>query len=262
MSVQINYKGRCGNNIFQYVTARIFSEKNGLNLNQDLNCDLLKTTPHKNSQKNIGNSTIRLNNGSFINNELPYQGDYNYVFDDFFQNCVYINDNKDMVKNFFDLPKIEKNLKDIVLHIRLDDKVHSNNLNNPEDWSKAEIMHPDYYTSILDKEIYEKVYIVVDNIKYGWEKKYISYFDKYNPIIVSKTPYEDFHFIRSFNKIITSTSTYSYWSAFLSDAEKIYTFKKAGYFGNPIRSHGDHVKELWNIKNQSTPIDEKFYFGE
>lgn len=262
MSVQINYKGRCGNNIFQYVTARIFSEKNQLNLEQNLNCDVLKNSPNKTFEKIAKNNTIRLNNKSFVNDELTYQGDYNYIFDDFFQNCIYINNNEDMVKTFFDLPKIEKNLKDIVLHIRLDDKVHSNDISNPESWDKAEIMHPDYYTSILDKENYDKVYIVVDNIKYKWEEKYMSYFNKYNPIIVSKTPYEDFHFMRSFNKIITSTSTYSYWSAFLSDAEKIYTFKKAGFFGNPIRSHGDHVKELWNIKNKSMPIDEKFYFGE
>lgn len=262
MSVQINYKGRCGNNIFQYVTARIFSEKNDLNLKEKLNCGLLETSEHKSFQKEIKNNTIRLNNSSFVNDDLPHQGDYNYFFDDFFQNCVFINNNKDMVKNFFKLPELNKNMNDIVLHIRLDDKVHSNNIENPEDWSKAEIMHPNYYTSILEKEKYDKVYIVVDTIKYVWEKKYMSYFNRYKPIIVSKTPYEDFHFIRSFNKIITSTSTYSYWSAFLSDAEKIYTFKKAGYFGNPIKSHGDHVKELWNIKNQSITIDEKFYFGE
>ena len=116
MSVQINYKGRCGNNIFQYVTARIFSEKNQLNLEQNLNCDVLKNSPNKTFEKIAKNNTIRLNNKSFVNDELTYQGDYNYIFDDFFQNCIYINNNEDMVKTFFDLPKIEKNLKSSPLH--------------------------------------------------------------------------------------------------------------------------------------------------
>lgn len=262
MSVTINYRGRCGNNIFQYVTARIFSEKNKLNLTHNLNCDIVQCHDNKIFDEPINHGTIHLTNNSFVNDDLPFNENVNYVFNDFFQNCVYINNNQDLVKTFFILPDIEKNLKDIVLHIRLDDKVHSQNLTNPESWSNAEIMHPDYYLSVLNKETYDRVYIVVDKIKYEWEKKYMSYFDKYDPIVVSKTPYEDFNFMRSFNKIVTSTSTYSYWSAFLSEAEKIYTFKKAGYLGNPLRSHGDHVKELWNIKNKSITIDEKFYFGE
>jgi hypothetical protein len=184
------------------------------------------------------------------------------VFNDFFQNCVYINKNENLIKTFFELPAFEKNTKDIVLHVRLDDKVHTDNISQPTNWDDAEIVHPDYYKKILDSETYEKVYIVVDKINYDWEKKYLSHFEKYNPIIISQSPHEDFMFMRTFNKIITSTSTFAYWSAFLSDAEKIYTFEMAGYVGINLRSHGPHVKELWNIKNKSIKIDEKFYFGE
>jgi hypothetical protein len=221
----------------------------------------LETKKSKEFLEKESKFTIKVTNKSFIEDDLTSQDETNYIFDDYFQNCVYINKNKDIVLTFFDLPKIKKNTKDIVLHVRLDDKVHSNNLITPENWDNAEIIHPDYYIDILKKEIYDKVYIVVDEIKYEWEKKYMSYFDKYDPIIISKSSKEDFEFIRSFNKIVTSTSTFSYWAAFLSDAEKIYTLKNSGYLGNPIRSHGDHVKELWNIKNQSIVINEKFYFG-
>jgi hypothetical protein len=262
MSVQINYKGRCGNNIFQYVTARIFSEKNNLKLKSNLNCDILKEKNQIGGYSGQGKK-ITIDNNYFVNDELPFQGyDVEYLFDDYFQNCKYINDNYEMVRGFFNLPDLNKNVEDIVLSIRLDDKVHSNNLSNPESWDNAEIIHPDYYKTILDNENYKNVYIVVDKIKYEWEKDYMSNFDRYNPIIVSQSPYEDFHFIRKFNKIVTSTSTYSYWSAFFSNAEKIYTFKDAGFFGLPMRTHGPHVKDLWNIRNVSTPIKEKFYFGK
>ena len=263
MASQIIYKGRCGNKIFQYVSARIFSEKNNINLLTDLDCDLFKTTSHKYFTEKPIKKSITLNNSSFIEDELRFFGDdCEYIFDDYFQNCVYINNNYDLVKSFFDLPSFEKNTEDIVLNVRLDDKVHCNNLHNPESWDNAEIVHPNYYKKILEKEKFNKVYIVVDNIKYDWEKKYMSHFDIYNPIIVSNTPKDDFNFIRSFDKIITSISTFSFWSAFLSDANKIYTFKSAGFFGKNLRVHGNHVKDLWNIRNKSIPIDEKFYFGE
>jgi hypothetical protein len=262
MSVSVKYYGRCGNNIFQYVTARIFAEKNNLPILTPLNCDILN---EKKNSSIIGNTnkTVYINNSSFINDEILFNGnEYEYVFDDYFQNCRYINKNSELVKNFFTLPEYEKNTNDIVLSIRLDDKIHCGNISDPENWDSAEIIHPDYYKTILESESYNKVYIVVDKIKYEWEKKYMSNFDKYKPIIISQTPYEDFHFMRKFNKIITSVSTYSYWSAFLSDAEKIYTFKNSGFFGRPMRSHGNHVVDLWNIRNKSIVIDEKFYFGE
>lgn len=262
MGVKINYKGRCGNNIFQYVTARIFAEKNKLNI-CDLKCDLLKPKKynHINNQTTVRSANLK--NNSFVNDEIPFHGsDIEYIFDDFFQNSNYINNNKDLIKNFFELPKVEKNFKDIVLHIRLDDFLHANNLNKPENWNNSEVIHPQYYLSILEKETYEKVYIVVDSIKYDWEREYLSNFNKYEPIIVSKTPQEDFHFIRSFNKIINSNSTFSYWASFLSEAEKIYTFKKTGFFGKENKSHGPHVKNLCDIKNQSIIIDENFYFNE
>jgi hypothetical protein len=263
MSVEIRYKGRCGNQIFQYVSARIFSEKNKLNLLTNLDCEILKTTDHKVFDEESEKNFTIVNNSFFVDdNMIPHNKKTRYVFDDFFQNCVYINNNKELVHTFFDLQPVKKNEDDIVLSIRLDDKVHSNDLENPETWDNAEIIHPDYYKKILESETFNKVYIVVDNIKFDWEKKYMSNFNSYNPIIISGTPKEDFDFIRSFNKIVTSVSTYSYWAAYLSNAEKIYTFQKAGFLGKNLRSHGNHVKELWNIKNKSIAINEKFYFGE
>jgi hypothetical protein len=265
MPVYVNYKGRTGNKLFQYVSARIFSEKNELNLRTKFpDIDVLNTKEEKFfTEDSDENNLITVNSSSFFNDEIIFNGNNKkYLFDDYFQNCIYINNNQELVISFFDLPKFDKNTEDIVLNIRLDDKVHSNNLENPENWDRAEIIHPNYYKKILDSETYKNVYIVVDKIKYDWEKKYMSHFEKYNPILVSGTPFEDFNFIRTFNKIITSVSTFSYWSAFLSDADKIYTFKNAGYLGKNMSSHGNHVKELWNVKNKSIVIDEKLYFGE
>src|SRR5574343_538085 len=186
MPVRINYKGRCGNNIFQYVTARIFCEKNELTLLDKLECDLLQTKKILTYNEEINSKPIKLTHESFDENDelIPHEGNY-YIFDDFFQNCNYINNNYELIKSFFELPSINKNNNDIVLHIRLDDKIHCENMENPTDWSNAELIHPNYYLQILENETFDNVYIVSDRVKYNWEKKYMSYFDKFKPIIIN-----------------------------------------------------------------------------
>ncbi len=263
MSVSIKYNGRGGNKIFQYVTAKIFCKKNELNLSSSLESELIETKENEKFEYETNGQIITLNHSSFSDDELVFQGRNKiYILDDYFQNCNYINNNLNLIDDFFQTKIFEKNYDDIVLHVRLDDKVHSKNLHTPESWDNAEIIHPNYYIGILEKEKFEKVYIVVDKPKFSWEEKYLNYFKKFNPIFVSNSSKDDFEFIRKFNKIINSTSTFSYWSSFFSDAEYIYTFKKSGYFGNPMKFHGPHVKNLWNIKNKSIVIDNEFYFGD
>lgn len=264
MPVYINYKGRSGNKLFQYIAARVFAEKNNLNLITEFpDRDILSPNEHKYfAQDIVENKTIFINKNSFYNDELVFSGhNIRYVFDDYFHNGDFFSNNYDLIKSFFSIPKQEKNKKDIVLHLRLFDYLHGTDLYDPTSWDLSEIIHPDYYTNILDMENYEKVYIVVDTIKCEWEKKYLTYFDKYNPTIITKEPKEDFNFLMRFDKIINSNSTFSYWASYFSDANKIYTFKNSGFYGKN-KIHIDHTKNLCNIKNKSIPIDEKFYFGE
>ncbi len=264
MPVHINYKGRTGNKLFQYIAARVFSEKNNLNLVTDFpDTDIIKPNIHKNYPTDGSErTTIRIDKSSFNNDEIIFSGNnIKYIFDDYFHNGDFFSNNYELIKTFFKIEKNEKNNKDIVLHLRLFDYLHGTDIENPTSWDLSEVIHPDYYINILDNESYEKVYIVVDDIKCEWEKKYLSYFKKYNPIIVTNTPKEDFFFLMSFNKIINSNSTFSYWASFFSDAEKIYTFKNAGFYGRN-KIHIEHTKNLCNIKNKSISVDEKFYFGE
>lgn len=265
MPASIKFNGRFGNNLFQYITTRIFCEKNCINLNTELNNDIVNFTNHKYFDDDLSSSTqIIINSQSYNeNDELNFYGkNINYEFNDYFQNCNYINNNINLINKFFILPEIKKNNDDIVLHLRLDDYLHTNNISYPYDWNKSEIIHPNYYKNILKLENFNKLYIVVNNINYNWEREYLSNFNEYSPIFITQTPKEDFNFIRNFNKIITSNSTFCYWAAFLSDAEKIYTFNKTGYYGKDLIKHGEHVKNLDNIKNKSISINEDFYFGK
>lgn len=263
MPVHINYKGRLGNKIFQYVSGRVFAEKNELNLITELINDVVEfTTNKKYDGDNNTNSSITISAKDFNENEIISKGkNVSYTFSDFFQNGDYINNNEKLIKKFFKIPPYKKNYNDIVMHLRLDDFIHVDNISNPIDWSRSEIVSPNYYKNILKNEDFKTLYIVVDKINYEWEKRYLKYFDEFNPVVMTQTAKEDFEFIMKFNKIITSNSTFCYWSAFLSDAEKIYTFGNIGKYGKDLTSHGNHVQNIDNIKNKSISIKEDFYYG-
>jgi len=265
MPVHINYKGRTGNKLFQYIAARVFSEKNNLNLKTDFpDNDTVEILPNKIYVGDVHeNQTVIVNSHSFIDDEINFQGNNKkYIFDDYFHNGDFMSNNQNLIKSFFKPVNFEKNTKDIVIHLRLFDYLHFTDICNPHTWEGSEIINPSYYTNILDNETYDRVYIVTDEIRCDWEKRYLNHFKKYDPIMIQNTPKEDFNFMMSFNKIINSNSTFSYWASFLSEAEKIYTFKNTGYYGRNLTKVGDHVKNVFNIKNNSIIIDEGFYYED
>ncbi len=111
-------------------------------------------------------------------------------------------------------------------------------------------MNFEYYKKALAMASYKQLYICTNEPKHPFLKN----FDPYHPIIISardfnsyyevipldevaKLGIEDFAFITSFNKIITSYSTYSWWAAFLSNATEIYAPRFPGdrgqvYYGD------------------------------
>lgn len=100
----------------------------------------------------------------------------------------------------------------------------------------------EYYEKALSLAKYKQLYICTDEPFHP----YLKQFDPYNPIITSTQSFEsyfystswdevtrmnigDFAFMASFNKIIISYSTYSWWAAFLSNATEIYApYSKTG----------------------------------
>src|SRR5690606_20691724 len=84
------------------------------------------------------------------------------------------------------------------------------------------VISSEWYLKILEKESFNKLYIV----GVAPDEPYLKAFEKYDPIIVTSDPWNDFHFIKSFDKIICSNSTYCWWAAFLSEATTIYVSDK------------------------------------
>ena len=130
---------------------------------------------------------------------------------------MYYNQDRNKIKSYFKLSKIDKNYDDIVIHLRLTDYWWSRN---------RSVIHPDWYVEILKKEQYRNCFIVVEPHKTN--QKYLGMLQQKvrRSKVVSNSPSVDFKFIRQFDRIICSNSTFAWWAAFLSDASKIWTFEK------------------------------------
>jgi len=157
----------------------------------------------------------------------------------------YIND-RELIKTFFNYDKtnIATNTKDIIMHVRLTDY-------NTLKWT----IHQDYYLNILKTETYEKIYLVTDESN----SNYFDAFKDFNIINISSTAKEDFYKLMSFDKVIMSNSTFSWWAMFLGNSSKIYTFKN--WITNPINNHPlqatNHTDNMYDLPN-SIPVIEKF----
>ncbi len=245
LGVTCDYHGRTGNNIFQYVFARLIAERNGLAMSTDWKQqDFIATTPHKPgttheapvveikdlywSQHDVDWMSM-----NFRNTQVKCSG--------FFQSPMYYDSNINLVKSFFKLPEMEKRPPgEIVMHVRLDDYA---------DPGLKSVINPNWYGKILYSMQFHnkknKLYIVTD--PKSKNDSYIKSFLSYQPTIISGTAAEDFHFIRQFDTIICSNSSFAWWAAWLSDATKIYTFAK--WIREP---HGQKIRLPLTLR--ATPI--------
>lgn len=230
--------GRTGNNLFQYAAARILAERNDLKLNVDWPFDdFIKVIPSNTGKIGSGNK-IEINDTCSSKPHVNLlEGDYsgkNVELDGYFQNVDYYNVERYKIKSWFDLPKIDINQNDIVLHYRVSDYYSI---------SVQSVIDPQWYLTCLRIKGWhvnskKHIYIVTEdptdlNVQFLAEKT--------KGTIISSNPKDDFHFIRSFKTIICSNGSFAWWAAFLSEAEDIYTFKKWMKYHNLNLAYMDYA---------------------
>ena len=95
----------------------------------------------------------------------------------------------------------------VVVHIRREDfKQHHR------------VINLGYYLDVLTQISYRNLYISGDEFDEDVKNR----FRPLNPTYVHVNPVKDFLFIKGFNRIVQSQSTFAWWAGFLSDAEEIY----------------------------------------
>ena len=224
--LQISYIGRFGNNLCQYVFGRLLAVRNNLKLVTEWNHpEMLEFTPNpdgtiegevfKIKEDGTPNPNLRWLEADLKNKNVQIKG--------YFQHCKFYDENKAEILSWLkNLPPITAGHEnDVVCHLRLDDY---------DVTGGVPIVDQSWYADILRGEPGKKVYFVVEQPKKDWERKYMLVLEgmmQGRPFeVVSGTAHGDFHFIRQFGVIVASNSSFAWWAAWLSNAKRIYTFKR------------------------------------
>jgi hypothetical protein len=268
--------GRTGNNLFQYLVCKIIQKKYGQtyvpigeieNVNDMLMqskfggnyypSHLLKdllVVRENDLEKVLSGSIDNLNEkniiciGYFQKSEfyLPYR---NYLIESL-KNCdEYWLDNDNSKKrrninNYFQIQHNQSlNENDVVISLRLDDFIIMGG-------EKSNILPPEYYFDILEKETRKggRLFIVSDKIQLDWEKKYVEYFQKWNPIMVSEDLETDFALMRDCPILIHSNSTLCWMASFLSEKKTKRYIPKTNYYINQSLNKIDENDTLIEVK--------------
>ena len=268
-----------GNKLFQFVTMLTFADLHDLHIRGGVNKKFLKyicfdvnKISSSNNSNGLDTSLPKrlINSGNYDKDtdDLKYNGRLNYETSDYFQHAKYLNDNYENVIKYVNMkeqkdlmPQIDYEIKDddIICFVRMGEIMYKGD-NNPS----SEGIHPNYYLNILKMKKFNKIYFRIHPFDDNRIEKYMKYFDEYkDKIVMLSSPNDtfDFHIVKKFKNIAISNSTFNWWAIYILDDldnKTVYTPKYFGHKGCNKTKHGPHVKDLWNIRNKTIPIEHDF----
>jgi len=102
----------------------------------------------------------------------------------------------------------------LFLSVRLDDFMHY-------PWhSKSDIPYASYYTTLLKRLTFSKLYIICDKVRHDWEWEYLYALSPWNPVLLQESFEHDCCLMRTCKRLIHSNSTLCWVMSFLSRGEK------------------------------------------
>jgi hypothetical protein len=220
--INVELIGGIGNNMFQYAIGRIIADIKNYNLYvKDIEklqkyfpnvCNISNRITNNDNTLHVGynssNKTIQYLN---IDELVQHNGGIN--FSGFFQKKFFYEKHFNFLKDLYsynDQNYLKPLNEDIVIHIRLGDYLVMN-------WA----ISPQVYIEIIKKNniSYNKCYIVTDDPDNQLLKplNILS-----NTHIVHQSFIEDLTMFKYAKRLIISQSTFSWWGAFLGNADKVY----------------------------------------
>ena len=267
--IKITYNKGCrlGNRLYLYAAGRLLAAK----LKLALIADPLDGFPSTRNfiDGNIIREPVRKLNGADPIPSWPYI-DYlhgsSIEIEHGFVNSKYFIHDRALIKKWFDVkPIMHPGPDDVLVNVRL-----------REFCDLGLALDPCYYTTVLNRLSFDKLYLMTDDPKH----EYLRVFDRYNPEYI--TGYGPEHFLKAigFNRIVMSNSTFCWWFTFLSDAEEIYfPMINGGRCGSwcidhlpaiDLRLDLPGVTHVYNIPNWTVPctgpteaqVEEALTFGK
>lgn len=226
--------GRTGNILFAYLTAKLVELKYG---HKYVTSDLLQPDAFVISESNI--EEVLENPPSEIYEKDVHCKGY-FQKSDFFikyrkelldilynTNDVWVeNGNTTHVRDFFhSTHKYKLRENDIVMNLRLDDFIQM-------PCPTSDIIPPSHYMNILEnyKFGFNQLYIVCDRIRHNWEREYLKFFDKWNPILIQENILHDCAIMREAPILIHSNSTLCWLMSFFAKNSKTRYIPRTNFY--------------------------------
>ena len=207
--VEVKYIGGLGNRLFQYCLGRIIAQTLGFKLQAEPLPGFPGTREIVDGNdfsdrpvQQLGGNLIDLD--AVLKNRTPRK----LVLHGYFQRYEYYQPFKKQIRKQWlapDLPPQPAN-SGMVLNIRRGDYIQMG-------WATPF----EFFRRLIDAAGCKQVFIVTDEPADPFFRR----FKKYDPVVFHKSPLEDFSMLISFKKMVISQSTFSWWAAFLSEAEEV-----------------------------------------
>ena len=244
--IEVRYRSRFGNRLFQYCLGRILAEELGFALDAAPIEGFPGTTEAVAGQAHAGPVVVLTGHALDLSAILRDRTPRRIVLDGFFQRYEYYRPYRERIRREWlriDAPlPADSRAGDLAVHVRLGDYVTSH----------RSLLPFAHYESILRRARHDRLVICTDDP----EDPFLDRFAPYHPVIRRAAELDDFRFLSSARRIALSQSSFSWWAAFLSRAEEIYFPLPRHGFWSPGRPDIDlRVDESRYIELPCGPMD-------
>ena len=206
--IEVRYQAQLGNQLFQYCFGRILAEGLGYRLNAGPVEPFAGTAaPVEGAafETPVWDCPEEARLGEVFADRAPRR----IVVSGYMQNYRYYRGHREKIREWLALgpSKEQPEPGALVVHIRLGDY-----------WKLGWVLSLKYYHSVIEQEKFSRLYIVTDEPN----SPFLKSFARYKPVLVTGSPIGSLRFIRAARRIVLSQSTYGWWGAYLSDADRIY----------------------------------------
>lgn len=226
------YNGRLGNQLFMYAAGRIIAEELGYELSANPIEGFEGTKDKVEGERHQRPVQILSpRDHPRVEDIVADRHPRKIVLRAYMQNYEHIGANDEKVRKWFGLPDgVKADPNCVIVQVRLGDFVRLG-------WAPS----MDYYIRAIDDNfVGKKVLVMTDEPS----NPRLLEFDKYNPEFYSGSPQDQLRFATTAENLIIGTSTFSWWSAFLSSARVFAPLMRRGYYSfRPFRNENYIVNE-------------------
>jgi hypothetical protein len=224
--IEVKYRGRLGNNLIQYAAGVILAQKTGLRL---------KTEPKPTFKKAFNlttidgicyDDTIELTDETYFDHLEKPKPNTHYFLNGFFQHKKLLCDYRHQILDLYKLPiaDVKFSSDDAFVACRFGDTLKTYRTYCSTDYVDNQLKET--------RHKYNKVYVTSDTITYPPLQQLIK---KYDLTIYKATPIDTILFATQFNNLILSAGSFSYFMAYLSNADNVTVYQSEQ---DPLQKQG------------------------